>query len=97
MALNSIEECGYWSVFDGDGNKYADCGWQKDAIAICKLHDGEGFTYRHSKKVIDPETVDVKATTEGELSGQQGLPQALERLPFEPKAQQLTQSELQEL
>ena len=31
MDLNS----NYYTVFDGDGNKYADCGVEKDAKRIC--------------------------------------------------------------
>ena len=39
----------YYSVYDAEGNKYADCGAEKDSITICELHEGEGFTYRLSK------------------------------------------------
>jgi|TARA_B100001996_G_scaffold43387_1_gene31266 hypothetical protein len=43
----------YYTVFDADGNKYADCGWEKDAKRICELHEGEGFTYKHSSEIED--------------------------------------------
>ena len=45
----------YYTVFDGDGQKYADCGWEKDAQRICELHEGEGFTYRHASELQHPE------------------------------------------
>ncbi len=45
----------YYTVFDGDGNKYADCGIEKDAKRICELHEGEGFTYRHASELQQPE------------------------------------------
>ena len=45
----------YYTVFDGDGQKYADCGWEKDAQRICELHEGEGFTYRHASELQQPE------------------------------------------
>ena len=45
----------YYTVLDGDGNKYADCGWEKDAQRICELHEGEGFTYRHASELQQPE------------------------------------------
>ena len=45
----------YYTVLDGDGNKYADCGWEKDAKRICELHEGEGFTYRHASELQQPE------------------------------------------
>tara|TARA_B100000287_G_scaffold97586_1_gene89646 strand:+ start:230 stop:478 length:249 start_codon:yes stop_codon:yes gene_type:complete len=80
MDLNSD----YYSVFDGDGNKYADCGWEKDAQKICELHEGEGFTYRHSKMAFDPETVNVNAETlepDKQLKGQHVLPKS-ELEPF---------------
>ncbi len=87
----------YWSVFEKNGNKYADGGGEKDAITLCERHKEEGFTYRSSKMVLNPETVNVNAIVDKQLPGQQGLPQAKERLPFEPEVEQLTQSELQEL
>ena len=45
-------------------------------------------------KPINPETVDVSVTPTEELPGQQGLPKAVDRLPFEPELEELPQSEL---
>ena len=49
-------------------------------------------------KPINPETVDVGVIPTEELPGQQGLPKAKERLPFEPLEEELglPQSELYE-
>ena len=59
MTLNSeqryIPDFVYWTVYDEKGNKYADCGWEKDAQRICELHEGEGFTYRHASELQQPE------------------------------------------
>ena len=58
------------------------------------------LTYKRidAPKLIDPETVDVSVTPTQELPGQQGLPKAKERLPFEPEEEELglPQSELRE-
>ena len=68
----------YWSCYDGLGQKYCDCSHEKYAIRTLELHEGEGFTYRRidAPKPLPPHIVDVTATTEGELPGQQGLPSA---------------------
>ena len=68
----------YWSCSDGLGQKYCDCCHEKYAIRTLELHEGEGFTYRRidAPKPLPPHIVDVTATTEGELPGQQGLPSA---------------------
>ena len=89
----------YWSVYDHRGEKYCDCSHEKYAIRTIELHEGEGFTYRRrdAPKPIPPHIVDVTAEYEGELPGQQGLPKAKERLPFEPVENQLKESKLKKL
>ena len=86
----------YWSVYDGLGKKYCDCSHEKYAITTLELHEGEGFTYRRidAPKPLPPYIVDITAEYEGELPGQQGLPKAKERLPFEPVLEELPQSNL---
>ena len=68
----------YWTVYDGLGQKYCDCSHEEYAITTLKLHEGEGFTYKqiNAPKPLPPHIVDVTATTECELPGQQGLPSA---------------------
>ena len=87
----------YWSVYDGLGQHYNDCSHEKYAIRTLELHEGEGFTYRRidAPKPLPPYIVDVTAEYEGELPGQQGLPKAKERLPFEPVLEELPESNLQ--
>ena len=89
----------YWSVYDGVGEKYCDCSHEKYAIRTLELHEGEGFTYRRvdQPKPLPPEIIDVSAQREKELSGQQGLPEAKKRLPFEPVENQLKESKLKKL
>ena len=48
-----------------------------------------------NKDLGSSEIIDVNATYEGELPGQQGLPKAKERLPFEPVLEELPESNLQ--
>tara|TARA_B100000676_G_C17296267_1_gene444917 strand:+ start:91 stop:414 length:324 start_codon:yes stop_codon:yes gene_type:complete len=88
----------YWTVYDGLGQKYCDCSHEKYAITTIMLHEGEGFTYRKipAPRPLPPEIVDVNATYEGELPGQQGLPSAVERL-HDDMRQQLEESKLAEL
>ena len=87
----------YWSCYDGLGRKYCDCSHEKYAIRTLELHEGEEFTYRRidAPKPLPPHIVDVTAEYEGELPGQQGLPKAKERLPFEPVLEELPESNLQ--
>ena len=68
----------YWTVYDSLGQKYCDCSHEEYAITTLKLHEGDGFTYKqiNAPKPLPPHIVDVTATTEGELPGQQGLPSA---------------------
>ena len=90
----------YWSCYDGLGQKYCDCSHEKYAIRTVELHaehQNETFTYRRidAPKPLPPYIVDVTAEYEGELPGQQGLPKAKERLPFEPVLEELPESNLQ--
>jgi hypothetical protein len=87
----------YWSCYNGLGQKYCDCSHEKYAIRTLELHEGEGFTYKRidAPKPLPPYIVDVTAEYEGELPGQQGLPKAKERLPFEPVLEELPESNLQ--
>ena len=87
----------YWSVYDHRGEKYCDCSHEKYAIRTVELHEGEGFTYRRrdAPKPLPPHIVDVTAEYDAELPGQQGLPKAKERLPFEPVLEELPESNLQ--
>ena len=89
----------YWSVYDHRGEKYCDCSHEKYAIRTIELHEGEGFTFRRrdAPKPLPPHIVDVTAEYEGELPGQQGLPKAKERLPFEPEESKLKESKLKEI
>ena len=68
----------YWSVYDSLVRHYNDCSHEKYAIDTLRLHPNEGFTYKRidAPKPLPPHIVDVTATTEGELPGQQGLPSA---------------------
>ena len=87
----------FYRVFDEKGEQYCDCSHEKYAIRTVELHDGEGFTYRRrdAPKPLPPHIVDITAEYEGELPGQQGLPKAKERLPFEPVLEELPESNLQ--
>ena len=89
----------YWSVYDGLGQHYNDCSHEKYAIDTLRLHHNEGFSYKRidAPKPLPPHIVDVTAEYEGELPGQQGLPKAKERLPFEPVENQLKESKLKKL
>ena len=89
----------YWTVYDGLGKKYRDCSHEEYAIKTLELHKDEGFTYKqiNEPKPLPPHVVDVSAETELQLPGQQGLPKAKERLPFEPIMQDLPQSNSQSI
>ena len=85
----------YYRVFDDKGEQYCDCGWEKHAQE--RVLANRGFSYRRidAPKPLNPETVDVSVTPTEELSGQQGLPRAVDRLPFEPEEELgLPQSDL---
>ena len=84
----------FYRVFDEKGEQYCDCGWEKHAQE--RVLANRGFSYRRidAPKPINPETVDVGVIPVEELPGQQGLPKAVDRLPFEPELEELPQSEL---
>ena len=88
----------FYRVFDEKGEQYCDCGWEKHAQE--RVLANRGFSYRRidAPKPINPETVDVGVIPVEELPGQQGLPKAVDRLPFEPEEEELglPQSELYE-
>ena len=89
----------FYRVFDEKGEQYCDCGWEKHAQE--RVLANRGFSYRRidAPKPLNPETVDVSVTPTEELSGQQGLPRAVDRLPFEPLPEEelgLPQSEFME-
>ena len=72
----------FYRVFDEKGEQYCDCGWEQHAQELLLLNRGKRLTYRRidAPKPLNPETVDVGVIPTEELSGQQGLPQAVERL-----------------
>ena len=89
----------FYRVFDDKGEQYCDCGWEQHAQE--RVLANRGFSYRRidAPKPLNPETVDVSVTPTEELSGQQGLPRAVDRLPFEPLPEEelgLPQSEFME-
>jgi len=91
----------FYRIFDEKGEQYCDCGWEEHAQELIILNkDVQQLTYKRidAPKPINPETVDVSVTPTQELPGQQGLPKAKERLPFEPEEEELglPQSELME-
>ena len=91
----------FYRVFTEKGEQYCDCGWEKHAQELILLNKGvKHLSYRRidAPKPINPETVDVSVTPTEELAGQQGLPKAVDRLPFEPEEEELglPQSELYE-
>ena len=79
----------FYRVFTETGEQYCDCGWERHAQDVVLLN--RGFSYRRidAPKPINPETVDVSVTPTEELPGQQGLPRAVDRLPFEPEGEEL--------
>ena len=85
----------YWTVYTPDGRKYADCGWERDAARLCQMDPGR--TYRKNKYLHD-QVIDVTATTDKQLPGQQGLPPAKIRVGGQELEiqQKLPESELEE-
>ena len=89
----------YYRVFDDKGEQYCDCGWEKHAQERVLANRGFSGKRIDAPKPLNPETVDVSVTPTEELSGQQGLPRAVDRLPFEPLPEEelgLPQSEFME-
>ncbi|AGN12229.1 hypothetical protein PRTG_00071 [Prochlorococcus phage P-SSM5] len=72
----------FYRVFDEKGEQYCDCGWEQHAQELLLMNRGKRLTYRRidALKPLNPETVDVGVIPTEELSGQQGLPRAVERL-----------------
>ena len=90
----------FYRVYTEKGEQYCDCGWEKHAQELVLLNkDVQPLYYKriYAPKQINPETVDVSVTPTEELPGQQGLPKAVDRLPFEPELEELPQSELYQL
>ena len=86
----------FYRVFDDKGEQYCDCGWEKDAQDRVLVNRGFSYSRIDAPKPLNPETVDVSVTPTEELPGQQGLPKAVDRLPFEPEPEEelgLPQSE----
>ena len=82
----------FYRVFTETGEQYCDCGWEKHAQELILLNKGvQRLSYRRidAPKPINPETVDVGVIPVEELTGQQGLPKAVDRLPFEPEEEEL--------
>ena len=88
----------FYRVFTETGEQYCDCGHEKTAQDVILLNkncslvpDRKHLTYRRidAPKPINPETVDVGVIPVEELPGQQGLPKAVDRLPFEPEGEEL--------
>ncbi len=82
----------FYRVFTETGEQYCDCGWEKHAQELILLNKGvQRLTYRRidAPKPINPETVDVGVIHVEELPGQQGLPKAVDWLPFEPEEEEL--------
>tara|TARA_Y100001970_G_scaffold127627_1_gene157688 strand:- start:395 stop:682 length:288 start_codon:yes stop_codon:yes gene_type:complete len=85
----------FYRVYDESGEQYCDCGWEKHAQELIILNkDVQKLTYKKINAPILDQTIDIAATGIAELPGQQGLPKAKERLPFEPEVEQLPESEL---
>ena len=82
----------YYRVYDEKGEQYADCGRERTAQNLILVNKGvKELTYRRidEPKLVNPETVDVGVIPVEELPGQQGLPKAVDRLPFEPEGEEL--------
>ena len=77
-----MTEYPFYRVFDERGEQYCDCGWEQHAQELLLMNRGKRLTYRRidAPKPLNPETVDVGVIPTEELSGQQGLPRAVERL-----------------
>tara|TARA_E500000305_G_scaffold1313_1_gene1285 strand:+ start:436 stop:723 length:288 start_codon:yes stop_codon:yes gene_type:complete len=87
----------FYRVFTEKGEQYCDCGWEKHAQELVLINKNvQSLFYKRidAPKPINPETVDVGVIPVEELLGQQGLPKAVDRLPFEPEFEELPQSEL---
>ena len=66
-----------FQVYDLNGEKYCQCGWQKDAENLCEMHPGFFFTKFYLPE--PPKTVDVphvRVAPDLELPMQQILPES---------------------
>ena len=71
----------YYSVFDRDGKKVADCGNIRDAISLVEMDSTRSY---RQVKYVNPQTVDVphiRLDDDFQLPAQQILPQS-ELEPF---------------
>ena len=80
----------FYRVFDEKGEQYCDCGWEQHAQELLLMNRGKRLTYRRidAPKPLNPETVDVSVTPTEQLTGQQGLPSAVERLHDDLRSEQ---------
>ena len=75
--LTFIDPPHMFQVYDLNGEKYCQCGWQKDADNLCEMHPGFFFTKIYLGET--PKTVDVPHVTlapDLELPMQQILPES---------------------
>ena len=66
----------YYSVFDRDGKKVADCGNIRDAISLVEMDSTRSY---RQVKYVNPQTVDVphiRLEDDLQLPAQQILPQS---------------------
>ena len=66
----------YYSVFDRDGKKVADCGNIRDAISLVEMDSTRSY---RQVKYVNPQTVDVphiRLDDDFQLPAQQILPQS---------------------
>ena len=71
----------YYSVFDRDGKKIADCGNIRDAISLVEMNPTRSY---RQVRYVNPQTVDVphiRLEDDLQLPAQQILPQS-ELEPF---------------
>ena len=81
----------YWEVLDPLGKKIANTGSIHDAIRLCEMR-GQGHTYRQVKFIMD-QVINVTASVDPQLPGQQGLPAAKIRLEDAQQQLQLRESD----
>tara|TARA_B100000927_G_scaffold255370_1_gene222108 strand:+ start:1649 stop:1987 length:339 start_codon:yes stop_codon:yes gene_type:complete len=90
----------FYRVYTEKGEQYCDCGWEKHARELVELNrtcsivaDRKNLYYKKINAPILDQVIDTTAKGVDELPGQQGLPKAKERLPFEPLDEMLEPSE----
>ena len=78
----------YWVVIEKrTGRVIAQCGQEEDAMMLFGF-DPDKRSYRKQKFIMD-QVITVTSTTDKQLSGQQGLPAAKEKLPHVELQQQV--------